>query len=165
MIACRMRQPPTPIPTPGQALGRVGLQLLLGLVLVGAHEDRILQARALADERTDAEDAVLQRRIREDAAVPDDHVVDGALVEFGRRQIAVLGVDRGVRLEEIERRQRLRQGQVRLEKRVHGADVLPVALGNTWAKSFFLPSQAGDDPPCRKSVIVLSSASGEHRRG
>jgi hypothetical protein len=80
-----------------------------------------------------------------------------AVVELRGRQIAVLGVDWRGGVEEIERRQRLRECEVRLEEGPHRADVLPVAL-KIYAKSFFWPSKPGMIS-LPKSVIVLSSAS------
>jgi hypothetical protein len=61
---------------------------LLGrLVVVGAHHDHVLEVRALADVGADPEEAVLEPRVRQDAAVGDDDVVDGALVQLRRRQV------------------------------------------------------------------------------
>ena len=71
-------------------------------------------------------------------------MVDGARVELRGGQVAIQRVDGVDCVEKIEGRQRLRQREVRVEKRTHRADVLPVTFENM-GKQFFLTEESRDD--------------------
>ena len=118
----------------------IARQLQLRLVIISAHHNRVLENAAFTDVGSDPEHAVLQRRIRQDRAVANHDVIDVALVELRRRKIAILRVNRRRWLEEIERRQRLREREIRLEERPHGSDVLPVPLEDV-GEQFLFPEQ------------------------
>src|SRR5208337_4109205 len=113
------------------ARARPALPLVLSdlvrlLVVVDAHQIRITNGYVLADDRTDADDRVLNHHSSpDDAAVADQTVLHGDAAQSGARQITRPGKDRLLTEIEIERRDVARQIDVGLMKGAHGADVLP----------------------------------------
>src|SRR5271157_4669068 len=116
------------------ARARPPLPLVLGdlvrlLVVVDAHQVSITDGGVLADDRTDADDGVLDHHSSpDDAAVADQTVLHGGTAQSGARQITRPGKDRLLTESEIERRDVARQIDVGLMKGAHGADVFPVAV-------------------------------------
>src|SRR5262249_50301849 len=59
-----------------------------------AHDDAVLDVGARAHDGADADDAVADPRVRDDRALAEDGLLDGAAVDLRARQVAAVRVDR-----------------------------------------------------------------------
>src|SRR6266508_463421 len=113
---------------PGQpALAVVG-QFGQRLVIIGAHHERVFEARHALDARADADDGMDDRSPIEDAAVGDQRIPDFAVGEFGAGQITRVGVNRRVGVEQVEFRHHRGEVEIGVVKRADGSDVFPVTV-------------------------------------
>ena len=128
----------------GAALGLVRHHFGGRLVIIGAHHHDVLQMGVFAEHGPDANDTVLERRIGDEAAVTDDHVIDVAAVDLGGRQVTRVRVDRGAAIKEVEGWQGLGECEVGIEERLHRPDVLPVTLEDVAAEFFAAEERRND---------------------
>jgi len=112
------------------AIAFVRFDGFLRFVIIAAEDDDTVQLAAGANDGAQADNAVGDARLVDNAAVGDEHVINVSAVDFGAGQIPRAAENRRAHVEEVEPRQFRHEVEVRLEKRADGADVLPVALKN-----------------------------------
>src|SRR5262249_41469153 len=113
---------------PGQSALSVIGQFGQRLVIIGAHHERVFEARPALDPRADADNGVDDRGAIEDAAVGDQRIPDFAIGELGAGQITRVGVDRRVGVEEVEFRHHRGEVEIGVVKRTYSPDVFPVTV-------------------------------------
>ena len=144
----------------GQSLRQCCLDLLRGLVVVVAHQNYILQHRAGLDPAADADHGVVDLRVHDDAAVGNHGAGQPAAHDLAGRQVAGVGVNRRLRVEEIELRQLMAEIEIRVEKGADRSDVLPIALVDVGEKSP-ARNQVGDDVLAEIDLLTRKSP-GQH---
>jgi hypothetical protein len=169
------------------AARHAGVDLRQRLVVVRADEQRVLDAGSAADAAADADDRALDLRAVHDAALADEGALDVTALDLRRRQEARVRVDGVGRVVEIKRRDRVAQGEVRLEVRADRADVLPVAavdvrlhaharhrvrddvpaeVDELWVRQRLLQHLALEDVDAhRREVALLAAGQRRHQAG
>ena len=146
---------PAPIPSSGWPGKREDVR---SLVLVGSHQDRIADRHVIADDASQADDAVLDhdaRPMRPPSA--DQALRDLSTTETGRRQKTRPRIDRAAGHVQLERRLRLGQRQVALVEGLDRPDVFPIPI-----EQMDLDPAAADG--CRKDFAaeILVVGLGQH---
>ena len=96
--------------------------------IIRAHDDAVANRRAALNDAAYADDASLEVRVGDDAAVGDDRLPQRCAVDFAARQKTRMRIDRRVGLKETVFRHDIGQVEIRLVKRADRSDVFPVAL-------------------------------------
>ena len=123
------------------------------LVVVRAHDDAVFDRRSALDDAAQSDHGALDICVADDAAVADVRLPHGRAVDLAARQETHVRIDGRGRIEETERRHRIREREIRLEECADGADILPVALKNVRLHAV-LSERLGDDVLAEIHVLV-----------
>src|SRR5579884_3694551 len=115
-----------------------------GFIIIATQRDHTAQFAARADQAADADDAIVNPRVIDDATIGHHRMINLRAVDLRAGQKARARKHRRAHVKEIETRQFGSDVQVRLEKRADGPDVLPIALVHIGKNAMGLDG-VGDD--------------------
>jgi len=124
--------------------------------VIGAHDDAIADRGPTLNYAADPDDASLNVRIGNDAAVGDERLSQSRAVHFAAGQESRVGVDRSIGFKKAILGQDVGQVEIRFVKCPNRSDVFPVAVKDKRAHVLVL-DRVRNDVPAKIDQIVIET--------
>ena len=130
---------------------------LAEFVKIRAHDDAVPNGRAALNNAAHADDAALDVRVGDDAAVGNDRLAQGRAVDFAAGQETRVRVDRRIGFEETVGGNQVGEVEIGFVKRADRSDVLPVAVKNVGAARCAFLNRGRNDVLAEIDEIVVQT--------